>query len=72
MDPDTAYYTTKRLGDEESVEGGEDGSGEKGREVTVKRPFIGYEHLKYRLETPDWMGDTWFDGVRHEDALIRI
>lgn len=60
-DPDTAYRTTKRLGNENE-------GGDTGREITVVGPLIGFECFKYQLKTPDYI---WVDVVRYEDALIR-
>lgn len=75
FDPNVVYWTSKRVvegttGDEERGGDG-DGDGER-RVVHVKRPIIGYEDRRMDLETPEWMGNIWLDGYRHEQAIIRI
>lgn len=65
FDSSTAYWTTRR------VIRGVDGRGfaREVREVTVKRPLIGFEDKKIRLESPD---GVWLDGCLYEEAMINV
>lgn len=57
FDPDTAYHTKATLDD--------------GSLVRVKRPFIGFKHLETKVGvTGDY--EVPFEGLRYEEALIRI
>lgn len=70
-DPDTEFYFKKRI--KEYRDGGEKGDADgKEREVTIVRPLIGFERWKVRCVTPEALGDSWIDGFRHDEALIRI
>lgn len=68
FDPNTAYTTERQVrGD------GEDGSGGgRARVIKVKRPFFAFKSLKLYVDTPEEMGDVWFDGVRYEMAFFEI
>lgn len=69
MDPDTAIRSTRR------IEGGSDEKSERdkgGRVIIVQRPLLGFERCKTRIETPDWVAEELFGGVRHEEAYVRL
>lgn len=36
------------------------------------RPLIGLNRWEVRFVMPEFLGDSWIDGVRHDEALIRI
>ncbi|ODM21599.1 hypothetical protein SI65_02443 [Aspergillus cristatus] len=55
------------------VGGADDGEyGGEVREVTVKRPLVGFMKAEKRLESPEGAGGVWSDGFLYEEAIIRI
>lgn len=70
-DPDMEVYSKRRI--KENGHGGEKGhnNGQE-QEVTIVRPLLGFERWKIRFVTPEALGGSWIDGVRHEEALIKI
>lgn len=68
FDPNTAYITERQVGGD-----GEDESGSGRARVTkVKRPFFAFKSLKLYVDTPEEIGDVWFDGVRYKRAFFEI
>lgn len=68
LDPEAVYWRTKRV-----VGGADDREyGGEVREVTVKRPFIGFGNKEIRVESLRGPGGVWLDGFVYEKAIIRI
>ncbi|ODM21597.1 hypothetical protein SI65_02441 [Aspergillus cristatus] len=70
-DPDTEFYFKKKI--EDKGDGGEKGDADGNeREGTIVRSLIGFKRWEVRFVTPEFLGDSWIDGVRHDEASIRI
>lgn len=68
LDTEAVYWWSKRV-----VGGADDREyGGDVREVTVKKPFIGFGNKEIRVEPPEGAGGVWLDRFMYEEAIIRI